>query len=161
MNRQFMDVSFNLRQLQLFTEILKQEPVSIEILKLIAEKTLLALSKQHDDMDTMNIKEITENVRVNRKVGVKSAKRNKIIKYSDQTELISRKMAEGIVNNLQFASLVYYKKHGSYKALFVTPRGLILHFYLEKLHQKEVGLITNEEFLQFLTKNKLIEPLRE
>lgn len=145
----FKDVLFNFEQLNLFSTLLEQEPLHKEVMFFIVQQFLNASDNANSKA---NIKSITENIQVERKVGVK--KKGSSLKFDNKIEYISRKMAESIVKQLGFASLIYTESVGQFKYIGPTSRGVLVYKFLDKKDKYRNNEISKEEYEEYLRKIK-------
>lgn len=109
------EIVFDERTCQMFADIIKQDVANVKVLFYIAQCTKESVP--------VTVKTITENVQVERKMGVKD-KRNNLVAFDKQTAHIDRKTAERIVDRLAYASLIYYELQHPHKFIRLTQRGI-------------------------------------
>ncbi|MEX3623644.1 hypothetical protein [Viridibacillus arvi] len=138
LHEKYKHVHFTDEQCDLFATLLDTEPLHKEVMYFIVSEFL--------NNTPATIKSITENIRVERKVGVKNKRKTSIIKFDVQMDFISRKMAESIVKQLAFSSLVFVEMLAPYKFIKPTTRGAEVCMLLqERDNQRAVDLPSNGE----------------
>lgn len=113
LNSQFENIKFSDEQCELFTEIFSQDVANMKVLFFIAQ----CKSKKQ-----VTVKSISENVKIERRYGVKNFK-GSVTSFDVNEGYIDRKTAERVVDRLAYASLIYFEVQRPYKFIRLTKRG--------------------------------------
>lgn len=123
MSEEHIDIIFDDELCQMYTAIIKQDIANIKVLFHIASCEQSNVS--------VTVKNITDNVKIARRVGIKDAE-NTLISFTNKDDFIDRKTAERIVDRLAYASLISYDIQLPFKFIRLTSRGIQVAIHIKK-----------------------------
>lgn len=127
LNEKHAEITYDDEICEMCSDIVRQDNLNV--------KVLFFITKCEQSATQVTVKNISENVKSPRRVGVKD-EQNALVSFANKEDYIDRKMAERIVDRLAYASLIYFDVQLPFKFIRLTARGAQVAL---KIHKKLGG----------------------